>query len=128
MSRGLFSFSNYETVVEHARLLYLAFTLPIEDPNYMPATRDLSASKLRMLVDWLGGYVTGATGNYGALPASTAGSTLVSPATPVPTGADHPTHLPGAVARAALAMLGTGDDGKTVAMREFLERSLAVNP
>ena len=128
MSRGLFSFSDYETVAQNARLLYLAFTLPIADPNYMPATRDLSASKLRMLIDWLAGYVTGAAGNYGALPAPIAGSTLVSPSTPVLTGTDHPTHLPGTVARAALAALGDGNDGKTTAMREFLERSLAVNP
>jgi hypothetical protein len=34
-------------------ILQLGFSLPIDDPNYMPVTRDLSASKQRTLLRWL---------------------------------------------------------------------------
>jgi hypothetical protein len=125
MSRGLFSLSDYATVVANARLLYLAFTLPIDDPNYMPATRDLSAGKRAMLLSWLAGYLTGAPGDYGALPVLPAGAALENPLAPVVTGADHPTHLTEAVARAAIASLGDGNDGKTAAVRAFLSGSFA---
>lgn len=79
MSRGLFSLSDYATVAEHPRLLFHAFSLPIEDANYMPATRDLSAGKRRMLLDWLASFLPEARGNY-APPFQTTSDLLASPA------------------------------------------------
>jgi len=57
MSRGLFSFSDPQTIAAHARLLHPAFTRPMEDPNYMPATRDLSAGRVTAILRWLEGYL-----------------------------------------------------------------------
>lgn len=93
MSRGLFSFSDYNTVVANARLLYLAFTRPIEDPNYMPSSRDMSAGQMRMLIDWLGGYLVDAPNPSGAEPVPPEGSTLQHPDTQPPVLApdSHPT-------------------------------------
>jgi hypothetical protein len=122
MSQGLFSFSNYDAVVANARLLYLAFTRPIEDPNYMPATRDMSAGKMRMMIDWLASYLKDAPATYTALPVPPQGSTLSVPCKPVMTGPDHPTHLAAGTARAAAKALGPGNDGKTAAVRNYLER------
>lgn len=53
MSRGLFSFSDPEVVKAHAGLMMFALDRPIEDPNHMPATRDMSAGKRQMLLNWL---------------------------------------------------------------------------
>lgn len=124
MSRGLFSFSDYGTVTSNARLLYLAFTRPIEDPNYMPATRDMSAGKLRMIVDWLAGFLPEAPSAYGALPVPPEGAVLSDPALPKTTGEDHPTRVPPRVAREMIKTLGPSNDGKTAAMRGYLERNL----
>lgn len=93
MSRGLFSFSDYNAVVANARLLYLAFTRPIEDPNYMPSSRDMSAGQSRMLINWLGGYLVDAPNPSDALPVPPQGSTLEHPDTKAPVLANdsHPT-------------------------------------
>ena len=53
MSRYLFPFDDYDAVADHAAVLELAFSLPVEDPNYMPVTRDLSEGKRRTLLAWL---------------------------------------------------------------------------
>ncbi len=53
MSRHLVDLGDYDSVVEHLAILDLAFSLPIEDPNYMPVTRDLSRAKQEMLLKWL---------------------------------------------------------------------------
>ena len=45
--------SKYESVVENARPLTLAFSLPIENPNSMPVTRDLSTAKRNAILTWL---------------------------------------------------------------------------
>lgn len=55
MSRGLFSFSDRAVVAERAAIMMFALQRPIEDPNHMPATRDLSAAKREMLLSWLAG-------------------------------------------------------------------------
>lgn len=107
MSRGLFSFSNYDTVVQHARLLHLAFTRPPEDPNYMPATRDMSAGKLRMIVDWLGTFLKDAPGGYGALPPAKAAATLEPPA-PAPVLGDVATRRGSPGLRKAIRSMGHG--------------------
>jgi hypothetical protein len=53
MNRHLFKLDDYDAMAKHRRLLLLAFSRPIEDPNYMPVTRDLSKNKLFTLVKWL---------------------------------------------------------------------------
>jgi hypothetical protein len=53
MSRRLIDLNKYEDVVQSRAVLALSLALPIEDPNHMPVTRDLSESKRRMLLAWL---------------------------------------------------------------------------
>jgi hypothetical protein len=40
-------------VREHRAILQFAFSREIEDPNAMPVTRDLSAGKRQMILNWL---------------------------------------------------------------------------
>lgn len=53
MSKRLVDLSNYESVKENRDILELAFSLPINDPNFMPVTRDLSSPKQETLLKWL---------------------------------------------------------------------------
>ncbi|MEJ0079276.1 MAG: hypothetical protein WDO17_28340 [Alphaproteobacteria bacterium] len=53
MSQKLFNIADPAEVKRNVHLLRLAFGLDIGDPNYMPVTRDLSASKQQMIVTWL---------------------------------------------------------------------------
>lgn len=46
--------SSYDSVCENQELLLLAFGLDPRDPNSMPVTRDLSASKRTSILSWLG--------------------------------------------------------------------------
>ncbi len=52
MSRFL-DLGGYASVVENAWLLTLAFSLPIDDPNHMPVTRDLSPAKRAAILAFL---------------------------------------------------------------------------
>jgi Ferritin-like len=45
--------SNYADLVGRRTILAKALALPIGDPNHMPVTRDLSASKRQILLKWL---------------------------------------------------------------------------
>jgi hypothetical protein len=49
----LIDLTNQQEVNAQAQLLYLAFSLPITDPNSMPVTRDLSAAKRATLLAYL---------------------------------------------------------------------------
>ena len=53
MSHHLVDLGNYDSVVRHVDILDLAFSLPVENPNYMPVTRDLSAGRRATLLKWL---------------------------------------------------------------------------
>jgi len=53
MSKHLVDLGDYDSVVEHLRILRLAFSLPIEDPNHMPVTRDLSDARRAMILNWI---------------------------------------------------------------------------
>jgi hypothetical protein len=44
---------NYESVCANVHILRLAFGLPVEDPNSMPVTRDLSDAKRKAILRWL---------------------------------------------------------------------------
>lgn len=45
--------ADYDSVCANVRLLLLTFGLPMEDPNSMPVTRDLSAAKRKAILRWL---------------------------------------------------------------------------
>lgn len=53
MSKHLIDLGNYDSVVKHLKILRLAFSLPVEDANYMPVIRDLSAGKRAIILKWL---------------------------------------------------------------------------
>lgn len=53
MSRHLVDLGDYGSVVKHLSILRLAFSLPIEDPNHMPVTRDLSDANRAMILLWM---------------------------------------------------------------------------
>ncbi|HEV2955476.1 MAG TPA: hypothetical protein VGX95_05120 [Xanthobacteraceae bacterium] len=53
MSQRLVDLSNPESVKRNLKILQLAFSLDIDDPNYMPVTRDLSAGKRAAIGRWL---------------------------------------------------------------------------
>lgn len=53
MSKHLVRLGDYDSVVEHLNILRLAFALPIENPNHMPVTRDLSAADRAMILKWM---------------------------------------------------------------------------
>ena len=53
MSKHLFDIADRAAIVRHRAQLLLAFSRTIEDPNYMPVTRDMSAAKRRIIVTWL---------------------------------------------------------------------------
>jgi hypothetical protein len=53
MSQRLVDLSNPESVKRNLKILQLAFSLDIADPNYMPVTRDLSTNKRLAIQRWL---------------------------------------------------------------------------
>jgi hypothetical protein len=67
--------------------LRLAFSVPITDPNAMPATRDLSEGKRQMIVSWLDGLGRG--------PGATVGVGAPSTAAPRPSQVAVGTEPPG---------------------------------
>jgi hypothetical protein len=53
MSQRLIDLTDPESVVGNLKILQLAFSLGISDPNYMPVTRDLSENKRIAIQRWL---------------------------------------------------------------------------
>lgn len=53
MSRYVVDLNDYDAVVGRLSILQLAFSLPIEDPNHMPVTRDLSAGNRDTILKWI---------------------------------------------------------------------------
>ena len=53
MSRRLINLSDPADVRANAQVMKLVLTLPLEDPNHMPVTRDLSLGKRNLIVTWL---------------------------------------------------------------------------
>ncbi|AOK32266.1 hypothetical protein AQ611_22770 [Burkholderia singularis] len=52
MSKGLFDFSKQEVADSAAFIMKFVFDKPIDDPDQMPVTRDLSSTKRRMLINY----------------------------------------------------------------------------
>lgn len=77
----LLNLADYEAVAAKAQLLAFAFGLPLDDPNSMPVTRDLSAPKRQAILKWL--TTPGADGKplLGTAPAALAAADL-APAAP----------------------------------------------
>ena len=69
MSKHLVKLGDYDSVVAHLGILKLAFSRPIEDPNYMPVIRDLSAGKRAIILKWLDNPVKGEPTPTAAAPA-----------------------------------------------------------
>lgn len=53
MSKYLVNLADKDDVTKHAKVIQFAMSRGMEDPNYMPATRDLSDSRRAMILDWL---------------------------------------------------------------------------
>ncbi|GAB2917463.1 hypothetical protein GCM10027093_65080 [Paraburkholderia jirisanensis] len=52
MSKGLFDFSKKEVADSAAFIMHFVFDKPVDDPDQMPVTRDLSSTKRRMLINY----------------------------------------------------------------------------
>lgn len=127
MSEGLFSFSNYDAVAANARLLYLALARDIDDPEYMPATRDLSAGKRRALLNWLASFLKEIPTIGVPLPSPPIAEITFPDAVPIViTGPDHPTRVKSSAALAAAKSVGVGSDGKSVAVGNYLRREASL--
>jgi hypothetical protein len=51
--RPIVDLANYASVLSRIGMMRMVFGLPVEDPNYMPVTRDLSQGKRAMIRRWL---------------------------------------------------------------------------
>jgi hypothetical protein len=53
MSKGIFNLADKNVVDSNAEILKLVFSKDVHDANYMPATRDLSAYKKKVILAYL---------------------------------------------------------------------------
>lgn len=53
MTREFIHLGDFNKVVENKKLIKMAMSFPLEHPNHMPVTRDLSKAKRRMITEWL---------------------------------------------------------------------------
>jgi hypothetical protein len=53
MGKYVVDLRDYQAVVSRLKVLKLAFSLPVEDPNHMPVTRDLGADDRETILKWL---------------------------------------------------------------------------
>jgi hypothetical protein len=112
MSKHLVDLGDYDSVVAHLKILELAFSLPIEDPNHMPVTRDLSDAKRDMILKWMA--TPGADGlplKGAPIPAAVAAAVAAAPMA--------------AVADVAVHLDPLQTEGKTAVMLEYRARRKA---
>ncbi|WP_281322590.1 hypothetical protein [Flavobacterium aestivum] len=57
MSKGVFNLADKTVFENNAQILKLVFSKDRHDPNYMPATRDLSGYKRAVILDYLQGVI-----------------------------------------------------------------------
>lgn len=96
MSKFLVDLGDPKSVVRHADILHLAFSLDEGDPNYMPVTRDLSAPKRETILAWLdkvkaGKHEVEAAVAAGPVPRLRSGPTATAPRAPAVSSADAAT-------------------------------------
>jgi hypothetical protein len=53
MNRYVVDLADYKSVVANLKILTLVFSLPGDDPNHMPVTRDLGVADRAMILQWL---------------------------------------------------------------------------
>lgn len=53
MSRNIIDLSDPQEVASRKKIMLYAFTRDINDPTYMPVSRDLSEGKRKTIVNWL---------------------------------------------------------------------------
>ncbi len=53
MGKYVVDLGDYLSVVSRVKVLKLAFSLPVEDPNHMPVTRDLGSDDRATILKWL---------------------------------------------------------------------------
>ncbi|WP_373399806.1 hypothetical protein V8V91_09295 [Algoriphagus halophilus] len=58
MSKGIFNLADQSIVDKNAEILQFVFSKDKEDPNYMPATRDLSRDKSAMIINYLNAVIS----------------------------------------------------------------------
>ena len=80
MSRHIVDLANREAVLQHRKILLFAFTQKLEDPLYMPVTRDLSENKRKTIVKWLQSVSDNATEESSAQAVTTNAPTEPDPA------------------------------------------------
>lgn len=68
MSKGIFNLADQTIVDSNAKILRFVFALPIDDPNHMPVTRDLSRDKQQMILNYLDGVIAAAVLQEDAIP------------------------------------------------------------
>lgn len=51
--REFINLDEMDDVIENRRLITMCMSLPVDHPNFMPVTRDLSNAKRRMILEWL---------------------------------------------------------------------------
>ena len=124
MSKGLFSLADPSVAKQHAMLLAFAFERDIDDPNHMPVTRDLSAGKRRAVLAWLAHYM-GEHRPTDELPAAPQAPPESAAAPAAAEEAPVLEAVPDEVVRRMLADVGDDYDGKTNAMRGYLQTQLS---
>jgi hypothetical protein len=53
MGKYVVDLRDYHSVVSRLRVLRLAFSLPVDDPNHMPVSRDLGGDDRKTILRWL---------------------------------------------------------------------------
>lgn len=102
--KNFLDLGSYDDVVKNIDRLRTVFTLPVENPHYMPVTRDLSPEKRQMILNWFKTTGNGGKPNLGTPPAHAVAAVAVAAA------ADEPS-----------------DGGKTAAMRRRAPKPIVLS-
>lgn len=83
--------ADYDSVCANVRMLALAFSLPVDNPNAMPVTRDLSDAKRKAILRWLAEPGPDGKPRKGTPKPRAAVAAAAAPARPAPATAAMPT-------------------------------------
>ena len=122
MSKRLFSLSDPKIIEAHAELLILAFSRPIDDPNHMPVTRDLSLNKRNTILAWLAQHTNKPTPK---LAASNVKSDEKLKSQKRPRDLKRPMASLATLANMRKSFDGSGE-GKVAAMRSIIDREIEM--
>ncbi|MGB0798813.1 MAG: hypothetical protein ACPGRD_05805, partial [Planktomarina sp.] len=121
MSHRLFSLADPEVARANAKLLSFAFERDFENPNHMPVTRDLSAGKRQIMLNWLADFLDATPANV--MPASIGTIPEICDAGPALVAAPQTTVEE---LEAMIAALPHEDDGKSAAAAAHLRVEIAA--